>query len=85
MIARILFRKGTPQEREAQSFKDSLGRYQVEAELVNYDGREGSRLAKLYDITASPAVILSRASGEVVEQWSGSLPMAAEVSYLAHM
>lgn len=85
MIARVLYRKGTPQERSAQVLIDSLARYRVEADLVDYDGREGSRLAKLYDITASPAVILCRASGEVVEQWSGTFPPAADISYLAHM
>ncbi|HOR23173.1 hypothetical protein KBB76_01315 [Candidatus Saccharibacteria bacterium] len=53
-------------------------------DLAHYDieTREGSDLAKLYDVTQYPAVIALTEDGQMLHLWQGQqLPLINEVSY----
>ncbi len=84
MIAYIFYSKGTPADREIERFAEDLTKLQVEAKLVDADSPEGTRLTEGYDLWDRPAVVLARLDGSVVERWPHDLPVASEVSYLAH-
>lgn len=84
MVAYILFQNGTEGERPARDLARELERRQVKAELVEADSPQGSQLAELHDLLSRPAVVLVRDDGSAVERWEHQLPMASDVSYLAH-
>lgn len=84
MIARILYTKDSPTERPAAVFAQELADLRIETELVDADSREGQQLAELYDVLSRPAVLLTRDDGQLVESWQNGLPLADEVSHLAH-
>lgn len=83
MLAIIFYTKNSSHENEAQHFAVELGRRKIETKLLEADSQEGIRLGELYDITARPAVALTRVDGTLVERWH-QLPPAGDVSYLAH-
>lgn len=84
MIAKILYNKNSESQSPAENFAKSLDDLKVNNELVDADSRDGAALAELYDLLSRPAVILLRDDGSVVERWQHSLPLATDVSYLAH-
>jgi hypothetical protein len=86
MIAYLLYRKGTPEERRAEDLMRRLQEAQVEAELMDADSPRGSQFAQNYDIMGRPAVVLVRGDGSVSQIWQGaeSMPSPSDVAYLAH-
>ncbi|MBW3537942.1 hypothetical protein KY386_00440 [Candidatus Parcubacteria bacterium] len=84
MIAKIVYTKGSPHEREAGKLAESLARLRIDSKLVEADSPEGSSICQLYDLVARPAVVLTRDDGTLVERWQGGWPLASEISYLAH-
>lgn len=84
MIAHILYQKNAPGERDILYFQRRLKEFQVESKLIETESRDGISQAGLYDLTSWPAVVLLRIDGSPVERWQGGLPLAEDVSYLAH-
>jgi hypothetical protein len=84
MKAYLLYKQNSPQEREVTRFGEQLKRLQVDVELLEADSREGQAVAQLYDLTGRPAVVLASIDGAMVERWQNTLPLADDVSYLAH-
>lgn len=80
----ILYRPGSEHERQVQEFQSELAHNQVIVRLINIDSREGSTLARLYDVVDYPAVIAHEDDGHVIDTWSGKFPLVSEVSYFAH-
>ncbi len=84
MRAIILITTPGPNEREALRFVQDLDRLRVEAEIVEADSREGIAMRELYDVMATPAVVVAKDDGALVEMWQGSWPQLSEVSYNYH-
>jgi hypothetical protein len=84
MIAKILYTKDAPHEREVDHFIGELAQLRVPTEKVEADSREGIAMTENYDLMQRPALALLRDDGSVVQQWQGELPTTADVSYLAH-
>lgn len=50
-------------------------------EVLNYDSREGSTMASLYDVMTQPAVLIVGDDGSYVKHWEGGdLPLEQEVA-----
>lgn len=80
----ILYRPGSEHERQVQEFQSELARNQVMVRLVNVDSREGTTLARLYDVVQYPAVVAHEEDGRVIDTWAGKFPLISEVGYYAH-
>jgi len=49
--------------------------------VLDYDSREGSSLASMYDIMSQPVILVTSDDGAYVKHWEGSaLPMQEEVA-----
>lgn len=54
--------------------------------MINVDGRDGSSLARLYDVMAYPAILVTRDGGELVASWQGTdLPLMDELAAYANL
>jgi hypothetical protein len=84
MIALLFYVKDSPGERQMRDLERQLDTFRVETKLVEADSLEGTTLVELHDITARPAVVLVRDDGSAVERWQTDLPLAEDISYLAH-
>lgn len=52
-----------------------------EIQLVSLDTREGSDMARLYDVTSYPAVLAIKDDGQLLKFWQGpNLPLKDEVA-----
>lgn len=50
-------------------------------EVLNFDSRDGSALASLYDVMQHPAILALRDDGSVLKTWEGTtLPLMDEVA-----
>lgn len=50
-------------------------------QVLNYDSREGSAMANLYDVMTQPAILIINDDGGYVKHWEGSeLPLQEEVA-----
>lgn len=55
-------------------------------ELLNIDSREGTDLAKLYDIVSYPGIVALQDDGSFLMLWQGeTLPLFDEVAGYANM
>ena len=80
----ILYRPDSEHERPVMEFQRELAKNQVITQLVNVDSRDGTALAKLYDIVRYPGVLLIEQDGRLRQAWSGELPTLSDISYQAH-
>lgn len=54
-------------------------------ELIDYDSRDGSRTAQLYDVMSHPTILILRDDGSLVKDWrQDSLPPIDEVANFAY-
>jgi hypothetical protein len=54
-------------------------------ELLDYDSREGTELARIHDVLAHPAILLLREDGSLLKDWrQDSLPPIDEVANYAY-
>jgi hypothetical protein len=50
-------------------------------QVLNYDSREGSSTASIYDIMSQPAVLIINDDGSYIKHWEGgSLPRMDEIA-----
>lgn len=86
MKALMLYHPDSEHARSVLTFKGDFERSTPEKiELVSLETVEGAEMAKLYDITTYPAVIVRTDDDQLVKHWEGDhLPLIGEVlSYLA--
>ncbi|MCA9347565.1 hypothetical protein KC930_03235 [Candidatus Saccharibacteria bacterium] len=78
-----LFRPNTDQETRLNELNRELfRRSNNQIEIVSVDSREGSELAKVYDIMRFPAVVAVDLDGHVQSLWDDeSLPLINDISY----
>ena len=66
-----------------EDFADEFERYKrKKIELVSLESVEGAEMARLYDVTAYPAVLAMSDEGSLQRMWQGhQLPLMDELSY----
>lgn len=71
--------------RSVEEFAHDIQQQQnVHPELISVETREGDGLARVYDITQYPTIMVIREDGQLVQFWSGSqLPLMNEVAAFA--
>jgi hypothetical protein len=79
----VLYRPNSEYARRVEEFihnlQDRLTR-SARVEVMNYDSRDGSATASLYDIMQQPAILVLRDDGYVQKSWVGDqMPLADEV------
>lgn len=81
MKLRILYRPHSEFARPVEEFAQQLeSRHHLSSELIDIDTRAGSELARTYDITRYPAIMVTRENGDLVQHWMGEqLPLIDEV------
>jgi hypothetical protein len=80
MNLRLFYTRNTPADHDIDYLCRRLVSFQVTAELVDADSRDGSALCQLYDITQRPALLLTDPDGRTIQLWQGTLPPADVVS-----
>lgn len=80
----IIYRPDSEQERSVLDFQRELVRAQVITRLVNVDSREGSEMARIYDIVKYPGVLITTEDGQLLKSWDGELPQISEATATAH-
>lgn len=79
----VLYRPESEFSRAVEEFVNSYKRWHEgdRLELLNYDSRDGSATASLYDVMQQPAILALRDDGSVLKTWEGSsLPLMDEVA-----
>ena len=84
MRAIIVLTHDSPQERQSEGMVRDLTRYVVTPEMVLADSREGVAMRESYGLVTTPAVLVLRDDGSLVQHWQGEWPMASDVSYYYH-
>lgn len=81
----VLYRPNSEFSRGVEEFirilqlQHSLSERQLQ--VLDYDSREGSALASMYDIISQPAILVLSDDGSYIKGWDGSrLPLAEEVA-----
>jgi hypothetical protein len=79
----VLYRPDSEYARPVEEFGTNYQRWHQGSrlEVINYDSREGTATASLYDIMAQPAILALRDDGSVLKTWEGdTLPLMDEVA-----
>lgn len=78
----ILYRPNSEFSRKVEEYAHEFERTKGKTiELLSLDTPEGTAMARLYDVTAYPAVMALRDDGQMMNYWQGSeLPLMSEVA-----
>lgn len=80
----VLYRPNSEFARGVEEFVRDLqhqeGVDERHLEVLDFDSRDGSATASLYDIMSQPAILVTADDGGYVKHWQGDLPMTREVA-----
>jgi len=79
----VLYRPDSEHGRAVETFVRDYQSQHVDShlEVLNYDSRDGTAMASLYDIMQHPAILALRDDGSVLKIWEGAeLPLTEEVA-----
>jgi len=79
----VLVRPDSEASRPVEEFVNNFQRWHQgnRVEVINYDSRDGTAAASLYDIMQQPAILALREDGSVLKTWEGqTLPLMDEVA-----
>ena len=84
----VLYRPNSEFSRSVEEFVRELQRRhdidERHLQVLDYDSREGSALASLYDIMTQPAIVVLGDDGGYIKHWQGrDLPLLDEVASYA--
>lgn len=66
----------------ARDYKMSKG---LQLELISLESLAGAEMARIYDVTSYPAVLVIAGGGSLHKFWQGGLPLSSELnSYFHH-
>ncbi len=87
MKAVILYHPNSEFSRIVEEYARDFERTHAKViELVSLDTPEGANMARLYDVTAYPALLALRDNGEMMNYWQGPvLPLMGEVAAYFNM
>jgi hypothetical protein len=82
MKVAILYHPNSEFARMVESYAHDFERTRGKSiELVSLDTVEGADLARLYDITVYPAMVVVREDGQLMKDWQGEpMPLMNEVA-----
>lgn len=83
----VLYRPNSEHERSVLTFqRDYQQRTSQQVDLLSLDTPEGDDLARIYDVTAYPGILVTTDQGELQQLWQGEpLPLINDVSgYARH-
>ena len=84
MKALILYKPNTELERSVNEYVREFGRETGRSiALVDNDSVQGIEIAKLYDIWQTPAILVFRDDGSLIQSWTerDKWPTISELSY----
>jgi hypothetical protein len=84
MEAKIIYKKGTPADRDIEWITRKLDEVRAPYRLIDADSREGAALTELYDMLDRPVIIVTRSDGSLVASWQGSLPPVQDITNAMH-
>jgi len=81
----VLYRPDSEFSRNVEDFLRDLRQVhslnEKQLEVLNYDSRDGSAMASLYDIMTQPAIVIVNDDGSYIKHWEGDrLPLQQEVT-----
>lgn len=81
----VLYRPNSETARAVEEFVQGLqtrhGIDERHLQVLDYDSREGSATASMYDIMGQPVILVTNDDGSYVKHWEGSdLPQQEEVA-----
>jgi hypothetical protein len=81
----VIYRPNSEFARQVEEFiHDLQTRHNVDErhlEILDYDSREGSAMASLYDVMTQPSILVIADDGGFVKSWQGGeLPLLDEVA-----
>ena len=81
----VLYRQNSELARRVEGFVRDLqtqhGLDSHSLKVLDYDSRDGSAMASLYDAMEQPAIIVTNDDGSYVKHWQGAdLPLLSEVA-----
>jgi hypothetical protein len=81
----VLYRPNSEFARHVEGFvRDLQSRYNIDQqrlEILDFDSREGSATASLYDVLSQPSIVVTGDDGAFIKSWQGSdLPLLDEVA-----
>jgi len=81
----VIYRPNSEFARQVEEFiHDLQTRHNIDErhlEILDYDSREGSAMASLYDVMSQPSILVVGDDGVFVKSWQGSeLPLLDEVA-----
>jgi hypothetical protein len=79
----VLYRPESEFSRGVEEFIANYKRWHEgdKLEILNYDSRDGTATASLYDVMTQPAILALREDGSVLKSWVGdTMPLMDEVA-----
>ena len=81
----VLYRPNSEYARAVEDFLRGLREVhnldERHLKVLDYDSRDGSALASIYDIMTQPAILVTNDDGGYIKHWEGSkLPLQEEVT-----
>jgi len=79
----VLYRPESEFSRVVEEFVANYKRWHEgdRLEILNYDSRDGSATASLYDVMQQPAILAVREDGSILKTWEGAtMPLMDEVA-----
>jgi len=81
----VLYRPNSEFARGVEAFVQDMQRAhgitERQLKVLDYDSRDGSATASIYDIMAQPALLVTNDDGSYIKHWEGTnLPRAEEVA-----
>ena len=79
----MLYRPESEYSRGVEEFITNYKRWHQadKLEILNYDSRDGTATASLYDVMQQPAILALRDDGSVLKSWEGdTMPLMDEVA-----
>jgi len=80
----MLYRERSDHRRDVETYvSDIKRRTGNEVELIDIDSREGARIAQLYGIMQYPALLVTRDTGELQQDYQGvaKFPTINDISF----
>jgi hypothetical protein len=81
----VLYRPDSEHSRRVEEFlRDVRQVHNIDdrhLQVLDYDSREGSAMASMYDIMTQPAILITGDDGSYIKHWEGSkLPLQEEIA-----
>ena len=85
MKIRLFIQGDAPEMRDIQEVVDRIKESSdIEVETLDIETREGKEVAEVYDIYATPSLLVTTDDGAVINSWIGKVPAEFELKNVVH-